>query len=130
MSRHVLIIESNKLLARMYQSIFQAMQCSVARAATISEALQLLSYVRADLIILDVRLENGASLEAAQIFRAQLEARQIPVIAMVSRPVDSAPNAMLDSGYPSVMTKPFQVNVFSALARSKMGLNSSTTGAT
>ena len=130
MSRNVLVIESNELLVRMYQSIFQAMQCSVAHAATIGEALQLLPGIRADLIILDARLADDASLEAVRLLRAQLEASDIPVIAMVSRPLSTDPNGLLDSRYQSIVTKPFQVSVFAALARRKLGLNSATMSAT
>ncbi len=130
MPRHVLVIESNRLLARMYQSIFHAMQCRVAHATTIGEALQLLSGIRADLIILDARLVDDTSLEATQLFRAQLEASEIPVIATVSRPLAADPNGIRDSGYQSIVTKPFQVNVFSALAQRKMGMKSAMVRAT
>jgi DNA-binding response OmpR family regulator len=128
MSKHVLIIDDNELLVKMYRSIFRAMQCSVAHASTMTDALNLLSTTRADLVILDDRLAHGST-EVSRDLRSRLAATKTPIIATVSRPKASNQEAMRDAGYDSIVTKPFQVNVLSALARHKLAEHTTAMGA-
>jgi DNA-binding NtrC family response regulator len=118
---HVLIIEDNVLLVKMYQSIFQSMQVSAENVASIGEAIRVLPTTKADLIILDDRLARSSSGETNLLLRSQLKASKIPLIGTMSRPIRAADEVPREISYASVIFKPFQVNAFSALVRRTLG---------
>lgn len=118
MSKHVFIIENNELLVMMYRSILQALACGVTHAATLDEALRWLPGLKADLVILDARLAEGAGMSAARKLRLTLKAMEVPIIATVSRLSAREDDAVRHAGYAAIVTKPFQIKDFSMLVKS------------
>jgi two-component system cell cycle response regulator DivK len=121
MQWNVFIIEDNELLVRMYRSIFQSMDCSVTHAPSTREAVRLLGGVNPDLIIIDDSLPDASGIDAMQAIRPHLEDAGTPIIATVSQLSTLDEAAMHSAGYASIVTKPFQVHAFSALARRFVG---------
>lgn len=118
MSKHVFIIENNELLVMMYRSIFQALACGVTHAATLDEALRWLPGLKADLVILDARLADGAGMVDGRKLRLTLKSMEVPIIATVSRLSTYEDDAVRNAGYAAIVTKPFQISAFSTLVKS------------
>jgi DNA-binding response OmpR family regulator len=123
MSNQVLIVESNTLLVKMYRCIFQTMACRVEHAPTVTEAIRALHDINAQLIILDDRVVQDSSVAASRELQDWIQASKTPLIGTVNR---SAKNARAPSPYmhySSVVSKPFQLEAFSAIARQAMTTN-------
>lgn len=117
MNRNVMIVEDNDLFVRIYESLFDRLDCRITRARTQTEALELLARTRPDLIVMDNRLPDGSGVEATRAIRARDQFRDTPIIAVTLRAGASDREAMTTAGCTAFMAKPIQVEEFTALAR-------------
>jgi DNA-binding response OmpR family regulator len=119
--RHVFIVENNEFLVKMYRSIFGAMGFGVIHAASRTDAVRLFAHSSPDLFIVDDGLPDGSGVDTTREIRASEAFAHIPIIATVSHTSQQAVGELHAAGIASVVTKPLQVNSFSALAKQYLG---------
>ena len=115
MPKHVLIVENNELLVRMYRSLLNAFDSRVTHAVTVRQIVRLIQGLRVDLVILDDRFSDGTGVHATRALRSLVHTREVPIIATVSQPLDNGVAAMDGTGYAAVVSKPFQLQALTAL---------------
>jgi DNA-binding response OmpR family regulator len=120
MSSLVLVIEKNELLVEMYRTIFRAIHCELEHAASIDDALRRLPAMRVALVVLDDRLAQGVCEPASHFLFSQLAANDTPLISTITKKKQVDPHTRSELCYGSLVSRPFQVSEFSALAQRTM----------
>lgn len=113
--RHVFIIEDNELLVRLYRTIFGAMGLGVVHASCKDDARHIFKRTQPDLFIIDD--DRGTAIEMTREIRACRGLACVPIIATVLPSSRELTGRLEMAGISSVVTKPLQLNAFSALAR-------------
>ncbi len=102
----ILVVDDNRLDARLLRRLFEARQrFKVAEAHSTAEALAALAETTPDLIILDLVLPDGSGEELLKSLRNRAETRDVPVIVVSAKLMDSALRAELAEQTDSVWDK-------------------------
>jgi putative nucleotidyltransferase with HDIG domain len=120
---HVLIVDDDDLIARMFSDWLHAVGFRTVRAATGTQALDLVSRSRPDLILLDLNLPDIGGLAVCRILKDHERTHRIPVVVITAsdRPEDKS--HALDLGVEDFVNKP--VNPKELVARVQALIRSS-----
>ena len=95
---HVLLIEPNTLLARMYTQALEHAGHSVAHSTGAQSAVDAADRRRPDVVILEIQLPRHSGIEFLHEFRSYTDWRQVPVIV----------NTALSPAYMARATEPLR----------------------
>src|SRR5574341_983134 len=109
MSKHILLVDDDKLLRRSLSFNLEQASYRVSTANSAEEALALISRERPDLILLDIGLPGMDGLEAFRHFRVRLNS--VPVIILTARRRELDEVLSLKLGAEDYVTKPFDLDV-------------------
>lgn len=88
MSKSVLIIEDDKLLAEVYQKSLQSEGIKTSLAHDSTSAVQKFSPVTTSLVVLDIILDQDNGFELIKQFRKQNGAEKVPIIVVTGLNTD------------------------------------------
>ncbi len=117
MSNNVFIIENNPLLIKLYRSMLDPIQYRVQHASSVNEALLALDNLKADLIILDERIVEHSSRDAGHALEQRIRSSNTPLISTTFRRASEVEQTFDQSQFTTVVSKPFQIDSFTALVR-------------
>lgn len=113
----VVIVDDEQAIRRFLRASLSANGYEVFEATTGQEALSMVAYQRADVVILDLGLPDLDGIEVTQRLR---EWTSIPIIILSVREREAEKIAALDAGADDYLTKPFGVGEL--LARLRVAL--------
>ena len=116
MTLKVLVVEDDREMRRLLQSVLALEGYAVRSAVSVSEARALLENDGADLVVLDLGLPDG---DGAQLLE-RCRADRMPVIVVSARQNEAQKVALLDAGADDYLVKPFGVGEL--LARMRVAL--------
>ena len=117
MSRHILLVDDDKLMRRSLAFNLEKAGYRTSSAANAEDALSLARLDPPDLILLDIGLPGMDGLDALRNFKGQTRA---PVIFLTARRRELDEVIGLELGADDYVTKPFNIDVL--LARIKVAL--------
>jgi DNA-binding response OmpR family regulator len=113
----VLVVEDDPNIRELLRTHLNGAQCVTDLAADIPEAMRHIRQRRPDLILLDLMLPRQSGWTFLQRRRADKHLAQIPVLVVSAAPQDRLQEAK-DLGASAFLSKPFDLDVLSALIRS------------
>lgn len=117
MSKHILLVDDDKLMRRSLAFNLEQAGHRVSSAANAEDALALARRDQPDLVLLDIGLPGMDGLDALRSFKEQTEA---PVIFLTARRRELDEVVGLELGADDYITKPFNIDIL--LARVKVAL--------
>lgn len=115
-SRTILIVDDDTTLAEMLSIVLEDYGYVTRRCEDGLRAVELVSFLQPDLVILDVMLPGLSGVEVAQKIRGF---SSVPIIMLTARVDTTDVVAGLESGADDYMTKPFDVEELVARIRSR-----------
>lgn len=106
--RHILLIEDEEAIARLFQDYLESVGFAVHREAQGRDALIHAEEHRPDLVILDLRLPDMHGYEVCREFREMYPSWRVPILMLtgLDTPADQARG--LTSGADAYLTKPVE----------------------
>jgi two-component system KDP operon response regulator KdpE len=117
MSLKVLVVEDDREIRGLLQSVLTVEGFEVRSAVSVSEARALLAHDLPDLLILDLGLPDGSG---ADLLHEARRAKALPVIVVSAREDEAQKIELLDAGADDYLVKPFGVGEL--LARMRVAL--------
>jgi len=105
---HVLVAEDNAINQQIVEHLLTRLGVTVEFAANGRQAVDavLKDYTRFDAVIMDVQMPEMDGLEATRLIRRQVDATQLPIIAMTAHAMEQERQLCLDAGMNDHLTKP------------------------
>jgi signal transduction histidine kinase/CheY-like chemotaxis protein len=105
---HVLVAEDNAINQQIVEHLLQRLGVTVEFAANGREAVDAVAadYTRFDAVIMDVQMPVMDGLEATRIIRRNVDATQLPIIAMTAHAMEAERLLCLEAGMNDHLTKP------------------------
>ena len=116
-SGRILVVDDEPAIRRLLRSTLGVQDYTVLEAASVAQALEVLSREKVDLIILDLGLPDGDGFEVIKKLRPD---SQVPIIVLSSRDDESGKVQALDAGADDYVTKPFGVEELVARIRAAL----------
>ena len=110
----VLVIDDEKSIRRFLKTTLASNGFTVAEAQTGKEALEALTSLHPDVLVLDLGLPDMDGIEVTRLVRKK---SQIPIIILSVREADTDKIAALDAGADDYLTKPFSAGELMARFR-------------
>jgi two-component system, OmpR family, alkaline phosphatase synthesis response regulator PhoP len=108
MAKRVLVVDDDRVIQQLLEVNLQLEGYDVvATASDGSEALEKISDLKPDLVILDIMMPKMDGLEVCRRLRQDPETAKIPVILLSARAQDLDIREGLDIGASAYLTKPF-----------------------
>ena len=117
MTLKVLVVEDDREIRGLLQSVLSVEGFEVRSAVSLSEAQALLEHDTPDLVILDLGLPDG---DGGELLRRWPAATRLPVVIVSARQDEAQKIALLDAGADDYLVKPFSVGEL--LARMRVAL--------
>ncbi|MFQ5401699.1 MAG: response regulator [Anaerolineae bacterium] len=117
----ILLIEDDQIIRKILSKRLRKKAFEVVVANDGLEGIAKARTERPDLILMDMRLPHLNGWQATAQLKADLETREIPIIALTAATMDFEQQRSLDAGCVDCFTKP--INFSSLLARIEMLLN-------
>ena len=81
----------------------------ILEAASAGEALEQLGSMKPDLLLLDIRLENGSGLEVISAVRSDRSFDDVPAIAITAEAMKNDEKRFLAAGFDAYLSKPVDI---------------------
>jgi two-component system cell cycle response regulator DivK len=107
--KRVLIVEDNKLDARLLNDILRSRGYETLQAVDGSEAINLTFADVPDLILMDIRLPGISGLEVTRRLKGDDRSRRIPIVAVTAFAMGWHEREALDSGCDAYIAKPISI---------------------
>ena len=108
-TKRILIVEDNKLDARLLNDILKSRGYETLHAIDGSEAINLTFADGPDLILMDVRLPGISGLEVTHRLKGDARSRGIPIVAVTACAMGWHEREALDSGCDAYISKPISI---------------------
>ena len=104
----VLVVDDSKVMREMIVACLRARPgAAFTNAASGLEAIEQLSLVAFDLVILDLNMPDIGGIEVLEFVRGQDRLRSLPIIVVTTRGDEASRAQALEAGASRFMTKPF-----------------------
>ena len=117
MTLKVLVVEDDREIRGLLQSVLALEGFEVRSAVTLSEARALLEHQPPDVVILDLGLPDG---DGGALVAACRGRQRLPVIVVSARQDEAQKVALLDAGADDYLVKPFSVGELMARVRAAL----------
>jgi class 3 adenylate cyclase/DNA-binding response OmpR family regulator len=122
---HVLIVDDDPAIRRVFQQLLTANGYRVSLAASGEEALAYLELITPDLIMMDLNMRGITGIEATARIKSDATKPFIPIILITARGDQTSKVDGLDSGADDFMVKPVDLTELQARIRSLLRLQRS-----
>ncbi len=102
----VLLVEDNETIRNAFSILLEEHDYRVLQASSGKEALRIAAEEAPDLILLDLGLPDINGLEVTRMLKAREETREIPVVALTGRALETDRDACMAAGCAGYLTKP------------------------
>jgi two-component system chemotaxis response regulator CheY len=110
--REVLVVDDSKVMRDMITACLRPNPTiAVTQASSGLEAIEKLSLIRFEAVILDLNMPDIGGLEVVEFVRGQDKLRTLPIIIVTTRGDDSSRESVLRAGATKYLTKPFTPGV-------------------
>lgn len=113
----VMVVDDSLTVRKITTRMLTREGYEVATAKDGVDALQQLQDIQPDIILLDIEMPRMDGFEFARNVRADMRAKEIPIIMITSRTADKHRNRALELGVNEYMGKPYQEDQLLALIR-------------
>jgi signal transduction histidine kinase/CheY-like chemotaxis protein len=117
----VLVVEDNPINMKLARNVLLARKFQVFEATSGEAALQMLSTVRPDIILMDIELSGADGLEITRILKADPGTADIPIVALTAYAADADRKRAMEAGCIGYITKPIQLNRLAASLAAVLG---------
>ncbi len=108
--RRILVIEDDETQLKAYRAIGKRYGIEVSETGRAIDAFRLALLGRPELILLDLRLEDGDGVRLLESLRASPETARTPVLVVSGQLADPVKDACLRAGASAVLPKPWSVD--------------------
>ena len=119
--QRVLLVEDDRAISELMEMVLRSMGLSVDVAHNGRNALELASRSRPDLVVLDLGLPEMYGKTVATRLRRQYS--NLPVMVVSALPSSAVAEDAWEVGAFTYMTKPFELDAFTAAVERGLGLN-------
>ena len=112
MANKVLIVEDTPVNLELATLLLEQAGFEVITAGTAEEGLALARTATPDVIVMDISLPGMDGLEATRILKADLETKDIPVLAATSHAMTGDEEKTLAAGCDGYVSKPLDTRTF------------------
>jgi two-component system chemotaxis response regulator CheY len=106
--KEVLVVDDSKVMREMVIACLRPESAlSFTQAASGLEAIEKLSLMAFDLVLLDLNMPDIGGIEVVEFVRSQDKLRELPIIIVTTRGDDASREQALRAGASQFMTKPF-----------------------
>lgn len=102
----ILLVEDNETIRNAFSILLEESGYRVLQASSGKDAVQLAARDAPDLILLDLGLPDINGLEVTRTLKAREDTRDIPVVALTGRALETDREACLAAGCAGYLTKP------------------------
>ena len=113
----ILIVEDNKMNAKLLRDVLGAQGYEIAESATAEEGLELACSRIPALVLMDIQLPGMSGIEALQELKKDVRTDTIPVIAVTASVMPMERSEILDAGFDGYQSKPISVKDLMAEVR-------------
>ena len=113
----LLLAEDDPINREVAEAILEETGCTLDMVENGEQAIQRVSEVSYDLILMDMQMPVLDGVEATQRLRARSDIRQIPIIAMTANAFSEDRQACMAAGMNDFITKPVEPELFYATLR-------------
>jgi two-component system, cell cycle response regulator DivK len=117
MSKRVLVVEDQEDNRRIVRDLLTSVGYEIVEAVTGEEGVSMATTHAPDLILMDIQLPGIDGYEATRRIKAQVELRQIPVIAVTSYALSGDDVNAFEAGCDAYVSKPFSPRALLAKIR-------------
>ncbi|MFN7134883.1 MAG: PleD family two-component system response regulator [Myxococcales bacterium] len=108
--RKLLVVEDDAVLLKAYRALGKRYSMEIVETPRAIDAFRLALIDRPDLIVLDLKLEDGESLRLLQSLRASPETRETPVLVVSGHLSQDMSRRCQEAGATDVLPKPWTVD--------------------
>lgn len=112
MAKRILIVEDNELNLKLFRDLLEAHGYETLETKDGMEALRLAHESRPDLILMDIQLPEISGLDITRRLKAEVETRDIPVIAVTAFAMRDDEQKILQAGCEAYISKPISIMPF------------------
>lgn len=112
MSATILIVDDNATNLKLASEVLELEGYRIARAIDAEHALQLLTTLRPDLILMDIALPGMDGLALTRMLKADSELSSVPIVALSAFAMKGDEEKALASGCDGYITKPIDTRAF------------------
>ena len=111
--RTILVVDDSPTMRRMIMASLRDLgDVSFDQASSGLEAIERLSLVPVDLVVLDLNMPDVHGLEVLRFLRAHARFDSVPVVVLTTRGDEESRQAALRDGATRYLTKPFEPTTF------------------
>jgi two-component system, chemotaxis family, chemotaxis protein CheY len=104
----ILVVDDSKVMREMLVACLRPLNGAVfTHASSGLEAIEKLSLLPYDLMLLDLNMPDIGGIEVLEFVRGQDKLRTLPIVVVTSRGDDTSQSRALQAGATRFMTKPF-----------------------
>jgi len=112
MAKRILIVEDNELNLKLFRDLLEAHGYETLETKDGMEALRLAHESHPDLILMDIQLPEISGLDITRRLKAEVETRDIPVIAVTAFAMRDDEQKILQAGCEAYISKPISIMPF------------------
>ncbi|MEP7065616.1 MAG: response regulator [Gemmatimonadota bacterium] len=122
--RTILVVDDSPTMRRMIMASLRELgDVSFDQASSGLEAIERLSLVPVDLVVLDLNMPDVHGLEVLRFVRAHARFDSVPVVILTTRGDEESRRAALRDGATRYLTKPFEPATFAPEIGALLGAN-------
>jgi two-component system, chemotaxis family, chemotaxis protein CheY len=122
--RTILVVDDSPTMRRMIMASLRDLgDVSFDQASSGLEAIERLSLVPVDLVVLDLNMPDVHGLEVLRFLRAHARFDSVPVVVLTTRGDEESRQAALRDGATRYLTKPFEPTTFAPEISALLGAN-------
>ena len=110
----ILVVEDNEMSRKLVRDVLKFRGYEIIEAETGEEGVGLAQERRPSLILMDIRLPGIDGIQALGRLRAEVDTREIPVMAMTASVMAGDRKRVLDAGFDAFQSKPIKMKDFLA----------------
>ncbi len=121
MKKTALIVEDNALNLKLMRDLLEASGIATLQTKDGTRALEMVREHRPDIILMDIQLPDVSGLDVTRQLKADVELRDIPIIAVTALALRGDEERVLEAGCNAYISKPISVASFLDEVRKYLG---------
>jgi CheY-like chemotaxis protein len=105
-ARTIMVVEDDEINRKLMRVVLGGKGYRISEANNVAQALALLREVTPDLLLLDIRLEDGSGLDVVRAVRADPAFDRVPVVAVTAQAMKDDESRLLEAGFDGYLAKP------------------------
>jgi len=114
MGKMILIVEDDQMILKLLRDILHVYGYETVEATDGKQGVAIAREKKPDLILMDIQMPVMDGLETTRILKADVETKEIPIIALTGYAMKEDEDKIRDAGCEGYMTKPIELKAFRA----------------